>query len=669
MRLLFAIWRLLDRRQRRQLVAMQVLSVLMALSTVGGMAALLPFFTVLAEPHAILAHPALRSFYGHFANESRFLVALGALFAAAVVLSNLVNLIGSLAIDRFAFRVGDALHAALFHEYLHRGYRFHSTTHSATLTSNVLYETGRVVDGILRHGLILVSSLATVLCIVGSIVLLNPLVAIFAIIGLGASYGAIYMAARGRLRRNGELQSGDFAERTRIVSESFGAIREIIILRAQPLFVAKLARCCRSISKTIVGNLAIAQSPRHVLECATACVLVGVALYSHLGGQSVGPLIAELSFIGFAVYRLLPALQQVFLAIVRIRADAPAFERIAADLHLSRARGTAAAPAADVHSWLGRPHREIHLRGISYFHPMHGIPAIANLTLRIPAGAVVGFIGANGSGKTTLVDVLSGLLVPQSGTVEVDGAVLDDENRGAWLSAIAYVPQNVFLCDATLAENVALGETTAQISRVRLHEAIRLAGLDQCVARLSDGCDERLGERGARLSGGQRQRLGIARALYRDASVLIMDEATSALDPAAERDITDALAEHRQGRTILLVAHRLGALRRCDVIYELAEGRIIRAGTFQELVRRTAEDGSLLEAPHAAVEAPVVGGSTASVSSSRSGSDHPSRADTASRTHCGPSAANAPASRGDARESTSNRGAVRTDTVRGNAPA
>jgi len=610
MNILLAIWRLLDRRQRRSLVGLQILSVLMALSTVGGMAAVLPFFTVIAEPNAIADHPALRYFYEHmhFTGENIFVIVLGVTFAAGIVLSNVINLLGLLAIDRFAFRVGDTLHAALFDEYLHRSYGFHSKTNGAALTSNVLYETGRVAGGILRHGLILVTSLITVVFIVGSIVLLNPLVALLAIAGLGASYAAVYAIARGRLLRNGQIESDNFAERQRIVSEGFGAIKELILLRAQPLFVAKLARCCQSISKVIISTVAIAQSPRYVLECATACVLVGVALYSHGGGQSVGPLITQLSFIGLAVYRLLPALQQVFLAVVRIRSDSPAFHNIAVDLQLAQARKPAAVSAAADRSWRGRPRREIRLTEVSYCHAAHRPPAIANLTLSIPAGAIVGFIGANGSGKTTLIDVLSGLLTPQTGIVEIDGIALDDGNRGAWQSAIAYVPQHIFLCDSTLAENVALGVPHARIDRERVRSAVRQALLDECVAGLPNRYDELLGERGARLSGGQRQRLGIARALYQDAQVLIMDEATSALDAAAEHDITDMLATHREGKTILLVAHRLSALRHCDVIYELADGRIIRSGSYRQLLPEAVESGeNLEETPHGAVKAPVVG--------------------------------------------------------------
>ncbi|MDB6089155.1 MAG: hypothetical protein JWN85_1939, partial [Gammaproteobacteria bacterium] len=190
MRALPTVWRLLDPGQQRRLVALQMLSVLMALSTVGGLAPILPFFSALAEPHAIAHYPVLRFLYEHlhFSDEHRFVIALGAAFAAGVVLSNGINLLGTLAIDRFAYQVGDALHTALFNEYLHRSYGFHAKTHSSKLTNNVLHETGRVTGGILRHGLILVTNIVTIVFIVGSMIFLNPRVAMLAIVGLGASY-------------------------------------------------------------------------------------------------------------------------------------------------------------------------------------------------------------------------------------------------------------------------------------------------------------------------------------------------------------------------------------------------------------------------------------------------------------------------------------------------
>jgi ATP-binding cassette subfamily B protein len=193
-------------------------------------------------------------------------------------------------------------------------------------------------------------------------------------------------------------------------------------------------------------------------------------------------------------------------------------------------------------------------------------------------------VGANGSGKTTLVDVLTGLLPAQSGHVEIDGIALSDANRDAWRSTVAYVPQQIFLLDATLAENVAMGVPPSQIDPKRLRTAVRLAHLEECVEALPNRYDELLGERGCRLSGGQRQRLAIARALYRGASLLIMDEATSALDAAAEREIVDMLATLGRERTIVMVAHRLHSLRNCDVVFEMEKGRILHSGSYRQLM-------------------------------------------------------------------------------------
>jgi len=575
-----ALWRLLDRRRRRRLAALQLVSVLMAVFTVSGIAAVLPFFTVLAEPDAIGRNATLHFFYErlHFGNERAFVIALGLAFAGFVILTNLINLLGSLAMYRFAYEVGDSFQVSLFDEYLRRGYGFHSRTNSSVLSTNVLYETARVTGGILQSGLTLVACLVTIVFIVASMVFLNPRVAVSAIAAFGASYTAIYLVVRGRLLQNGLTESRYFAQRSKIVAESFGAIKEIIVLQAYGFFVRRFARCCKPMSASIVSTMSISQTPRYVLEVVTLCSLVAAALYLSATTAGAGSWIAQLSFIGLGTYRLLPALQQAFSAIVRIRAERPAFENIAADLRLAQERGRAAVATTIDTAWRGRPRHDIRLEAVSLRHAPGRPAAISQITLRISAGSIVGLIGANGSGKTTLADVLAGLLVPESGQVQVDGIVLDDSNRAAWQSTVAYVPQHIYLLDATLAENIALGIPTAQIDQERLRTAVRLAQLEECVAALPGRYDEVLGEQGCRLSGGQRQRLGIARALYRNASVLIMDEATNALDAAAEQEIADVLVPLGLERTIILIAHRLSSLRHCDVIFELQNGRIVRLG-------------------------------------------------------------------------------------------
>jgi ATP-binding cassette subfamily B protein len=554
----------------------------MALSAVGGIAAVVPFFAVLADPSSIGSNAVLRALYQHlhFAGEGTFVIALGGAFIALVLLANAVNLFGMLAINRFALQLGDTFFIRLFRQYLRRDFAFHLRNNSAALASKLLHDSGRVSTGILRQGLVLVANIVTIVFIMASILLLNPLVAVGATIVLGAGYGAVYAITQGLLLRGGRAQSRYQTQRTQLVSESLGAIREVIILDVRDFFVQRFAAYCRSFSRVESGTLAIATAPKNILECAIVLCLVGGALYLRSASGGVGPWLGQLSFIGLAAYRLLPALQQTFTAIVSIRSNHAVFETLANELE--RAPDNENTQPVSDRVWRDGPQREIRLSDVSFRYAANRPPALSSFSLRIPAGSAVGFVGANGSGKTTLVDVLAGLLIPTSGHVEVDGVVLDRTSRSAWQSAIAYVPQQVFLLDATVAENIALGIPPDRIDRERLRSAVKLARLTECVASLPNGYDEVLGERGCRLSGGQRQLLGIARALYRDASVLILDEATSALDNAAEDEIVATLNALRPGRTLLMISHRLSALRHCDLIHEVRNGRISRSGTLAD---------------------------------------------------------------------------------------
>jgi ABC-type multidrug transport system fused ATPase/permease subunit len=584
MSILLTLWHLLDHRQRRQLVWLQLLSIVMALSTVGGIAAVLPFFAALADPHAIEHNVLLRAVLQrvHLGNYGSFTAVLGMAFAAVVLIANAVNLFGFLAINRFAARVGDTLNARLFADYMHRDYEFHVRSKSSALAGKV-QESARVTSGVLQQALILVTNIVTIVCVAAAVVLLNPVVAVAAIVGLGVSYAAIYVTARRRLLRNGQSESRYHAERTRTVHEGLGAIREVMLAQARDFFVRRFAEQSRSISHAAVNTLAISQTPKYVLECITVACLVGVALYLHGRADAGGPWMAQLTFVVFAAYRLLPALQQAFSAIVKIRADRAALTGIEIDLRrVPPGRSIIRDVVVDL-AWHGRPRREIRLCEVSFRYAPDRPAAVRGASLAIPAGAIVGFMGPNGSGKSTLLDLVSGLLLPQSGHIEIDGIRLDGGNCVAWQSTIAYVPQHVTLFEATLAENIAFGTPRAQIDRERLESAVRLARLTECVAALPKGYDEWLGA-GSALSGGQRQRLAIARALYRDASLLILDEATSALDTAAEREITETLDLLRPNRTILIIAHRTTALAYCDLVFELSDGRVVNSGKSGQLV-------------------------------------------------------------------------------------
>ncbi len=584
MNLIFDIWTVLTPRQRRWVLAAQVLSLVMAFSTVAGIAAIAPFFSVLGDPQLIEHNGLLQRLYGYLGLSSSrsFVVALGLGFMALVLLANLINLLGSFAMNRLAWWIGTDLQSALFAEYLGRPYLFHARTHSAVLLNNIVTETARATNEILHNGLSFVTNAVTAAFIILTMLLLNPIIAVVMIVALAGGYVLIYFAVRNRLLHCGRIQSESLIEQTKIVNESFGAIREILVLGIQDFFRGSFDNASQAVSLAVMRTQRVAQSPKYVMECVAVAGLVGLALILSARERGIGPWLGELTFAGFAAYRLLPTLQQAFAAIVRVRAARAGFASIAPDLRLARARRDAI--AATDSSWRERPRREIVLTEVSFRYAPDRPAAVDGVSLRIPARAAVGLVGANGSGKTTLVDLIAGLLVPATGEVQVDGIALNDANRAAWRSGIAYVPQNICLLDTTIAQNVALGIPRAAIDRQRLLAAAQLARLDEFVLALPDGYDHLVGERGVRLSGGQRQRVGIARALYTEASVLILDEATNALDGLTEQELMATFLRLRGRYTIVLIAHRLSTLQACDVIFEIRNGEIAANGTYAELL-------------------------------------------------------------------------------------
>src|ERR1700742_1295144 len=306
---LFAeLWGILQPKQRRRILAMQLVSIVMAFSTVSGIAAIAPFFSVLGQPQ-LIEHNALLNWayvHGSFTGKRSFVVALGIAFIAVMLIANLVNVLGSLAMSRLALRIGNELQSTLFGEYLSRPYAFHTRASGTMLFNNILHETARITNGILRNAFLLVTNLVTAFFIVVSILLLKPAIALGMIAGLAGGYALIYLVLRNKVLQLGENQSRFAVEQARILQESFGAIKEIIVLQAQSFFRGRFERASRGFSVAAAHSQVVAQNPRHLMECVAAVGLVGLALLLGSREDGVGPWLGELTFFAFAAYRLLP---------------------------------------------------------------------------------------------------------------------------------------------------------------------------------------------------------------------------------------------------------------------------------------------------------------------------------------------------------------------------
>jgi HlyD family secretion protein len=570
------IWALLTRQQRRQLVALQVLSALSSFTTLGGIAAVVPFFSVLANPQLIHRNPTLNTLYTAIAlrSDRQFMVALALGFVASVAISNLIGLASTIANARFAYAIHNSFQVSLFREYLNRSYAFHAGTSTSELQNRIVNETARTAIGLLQSALTLVSNLVLTAVVVVSVAVINSLVALGVMATLAGVYLATFIVVRRRLAVSGQAQSALNFSRVSLIADSFGAIKELKLLNQQSFLTDRLDRYCRAFSSAATGNLAVAQSPRPLLESLTAAALAGVALALAPAMAGSSAWLAQFSFLGLAIYRLLPALQQSFAAIVRITIDRPAFHVIAADLQSARLSENKSHTVAAYASWAGLPRHAIAVRNVSFRYSAARPLVLDGANGSIAAGTLTAVVGANGSGKTTLVDLILGLLTPESGAIEIDGRVLSPATQSAWQATVAYVPQSVFLVDGSVSENIALGVAPCEVNPARLEAAVHDSGLIPLISTLPNGLEQHIGSGGQPLSGGERQRVGLARALYRNSSLLVLDELTSGLDAAGQADLMQLLRSLRGQRTIILVTHGSQHHEHFDAICELTAGGI-----------------------------------------------------------------------------------------------
>ena len=578
--LLVRIWHHLSRRRKRQFVLLLGLMLVSGFAEVVSLGAVLPFLGILVAPDRVFNHPIVadEAFAWGITSADQLVLPLTVAFAAAALMAGSVRILLLWASTRLAVASGADLSIEVYRRTLYQPYQVHVARNSSTVLSGISKVNG-VVFGVLLPLLTLGSSIVLLVAITLALIAIDPIVALAAAIGFGVSYGLITWMSRRRLLRNSQCISYEQTQVVKALQEGLGGIRDVLLDGTQPVYCDIYRKADYPLRRAQGSNVFIGGSPRYIMEALGMVLIAALAfgLTRQVGG--IATALPVLGALALGAQRLLPALQQTYSAWANITGSyaslADTIELLDQPL-LTEMLQPAPAPLLF--------HKEIQCRGARFRYANDGPWVLDGLSLVIPKGARVGFVGSTGSGKSTTLDLLMGLLMPTEGELLVDGQPIIGNCIRAWQQTIAHVPQSIFLADTTLAENIAFGVPPDTIDLDRVQQAARQAQIADFIESSPEGYQAYVGERGIRLSGGQRQRIGIARALYKQASVLVFDEATSALDNATEQSVMDAIEGLSDDLTILLIAHRLTTVRHCDIIVELSHGQVVAQGTYEQLL-------------------------------------------------------------------------------------
>ena len=576
--LLWAWRHALPRRRKRQgllVLGLMLLGGFAELMTLGAVVPLLALFVSSAAPAStnrvsqLLAHVGI-----NLANYS--LTTISIIFCCVAVATGVIRILLAWAGQRYVYGIRCDVGVALYDRVLHQPYSFHVGINSSRIIST-LENVPRLAMGMLMPMLQGTIALVIGIFVLSGLILLSPFASLVAILGFGLIYGGLSLTAGRKLRKNAQIMARLAHQRLQTVQEGLGGIGDVLLDNTQTIYIRKFAKIDAQLSDAQGDNALIAVTPRFVAEAVGIILIIVLALILHGQPGGAAASLPVLGALALGAQRLLPLMQQSYFGWASLLGNRALFFDTVTLLRMPAAVRGGGDPLPPLQS-------VVELDAVSFAYPSDRSFTLNNVSLQIPKGSRVGFVGKTGSGKTTLLNLVMGLLEPASGEIRMDGQLLTSGNKQSWQKQVAHVPQSIFLTDGSIAENIALGVPEDGIDHEKLRHVCRLAELAHFVESLPRGYSTSVGERGVRLSGGQIQRIGLARALYKNATVLILDEATSALDDATEANIIEAVQRLGRDYTVLMIAHRTTTLRECDIIYKLHSGVLVESGPPQEVL-------------------------------------------------------------------------------------
>jgi ATP-binding cassette subfamily B protein len=540
----------------------------------------LPFLGVLTAPERIFELSVVKPFIKvlSLTAPTQLLLPLTVVFVIATIIAGAMRLLLLWASTRLSYATGADLSISIYRRTLYQPYAIHCARNSSEIINGISNKTNGVIY-IITMILTLLSSVAMLVTILIALMFVDPIIALAAFGGFGLIYIVIIRLTRKQLSINSERIARESTNVIKSLQEGLGGIRDVLIDGSQAAYCQIYRNADFPLRRAQGSSSFIGASPRYAME-ALGMMLIAMLAYS-LARQDDGlsKAIPILGALALGAQRLLPVLQQAYGAWTVIRGGQASLQDAIELLDQPLPN------YADQSTIQSLPFmHNISLRRLSFRYSSNSPYVLKQLNLDIAKGARIGFIGTTGSGKSTLLDIIMGLLEPSDGELLIDGQPIRSSNHRSWQAHIAHVPQAIFLADSTIEENIAFGVPKEQIDQNRVRQAAQQAQIADSIESWPEQYQTFVGERGVRLSGGQRQRIGIARALYKQADVIIFDEATSALDNETEQAVMQAIENLSKDLTLLIIAHRLTTLKNCTQIVELGEGRIKRVGSYQEIV-------------------------------------------------------------------------------------
>lgn len=568
--------------EKKQALYLFFLVLVTSIFDVLGIASILPFIGIMLNPEIINTNEFLNFLYNKsiligIENKMDFLFVAGFVVLTLFIISVVLRSFTTFYQLRFSLMREFSIGKRLMSIYLNQPYSWFVNKNSSLIGKNILSEISQIINQVITPLTNILVYFFISFSIIFLLIYIDPILSLTVGSIFSMSYLIFFYFLKSKLSEIGLQRFKANENRFKIVFDAFGAFKDIKIRNLEDSYLKRFESSAFLYAKSLLSGQLIAVLPRFFLEAISFGGLVSMILIFMLIGKDVSTTISIISLYAFAGYRLLPAIQNVYVSLTQLRTSKIVVDNLYKDLKFLKIR------EKKVNNFSINFKKNIKLDNIDFSYTGSAEKIFKNFSIEINAFEKVGIVGTTGCGKTTLIDLILGLLKPDNGKFLIDGQVVDETNIVNWQKNVGYVPQNIFLSDCSIASNIAFGEKTESIDHNLVESVSKTANLHDFVVNLPEKYNTVVGERGIRLSGGERQRIGIARALYQKPKVLIMDEATSSLDNYTERLVMDTIKNVSNDITKIIVAHRLNTIRDCDKIFVLNKGILVSQGKYEDL--------------------------------------------------------------------------------------